>query len=1430
MNRRTILLLFAAFFLLSPIVKAQSVPEGITYQAVARNGNSLLADETFTVRFTLFEGGTPRYQETQSVTTNQFGVFSAVVGQGQVISGIFSTLNWASGSWFLQVEVNNGSGFINLGSNRLQSVPFAQYAKRAETVDNLSLGDLTDVIAPAPDSGDVLKFDGTQWVSAPDGGNSIIPGTGLALSGDTLNNIGDPNEFDDIVIGSLADGDLSGTYPNPTVDGIQGNPIAATTPSQDYVLKWNGTEWEPAPDNVTTGGGVNTTARIKGDGGIGNELDIAQQNATVGQVLKWNGLTWSPANDNNTSQQLTLTGTVLSITNGNSVNLPVTSYQAGSGISISGSLITNIGDTNAADDITIGYPSGGDLSGPFPFPQVVGLRGNGIAAIAPQPNQILKFNNGQWEPSADLINDADADPLNEIQVLTQPTPNTIQLSKNGGQATIPSYTAGQGIAISGFQINNTGDLNGTDDVLIGSAAGGDLAGTYPNPLIGKLQGVPVSSNAPGPGQVLKFQNGQWQPGANEDADADPSNEIQSLILNGLSLSITNGGNTVTLPSPPVYQAGAGINITGTTITNTGDLNGGDDVLKTDQFAGDVTGTYNNTTVVRIQGSGVTNTQPTTGQILKYNGTQWALAQDEVNDGDINPTNELQNITQSGNVLTLSNGGGTTTLFQAGVGITLGANGKTITNIGDIDPNDDVLKGSVAGGDLGGTYPDPDVVALQGNPIASLNPSFGQILKFIGGQWVPTQDDFEDADADPSNEFQVLSQNGAQLTLSDGGGTFTLYQAGAGISVAGNTITNSGDTNANDDITINSIADGDVEGVFSNLKVVAIQGSPVSAVPPTANGQVLKWNGVTNLWEAGPDNNTTYTAGTGISISGTTINNTGDLDGSDDVLIGSAASGDLGNAYPNPIVTGIRSVPVANLTPQPGQILKFIGGQWVPTQDDFEDDDSDPSNELQVVTQSGNQFTLSDGGGTITMYQAGQGIGVAGNVISNTGDLNGNDDVNVGDAALGDLSGTYPNPTVSRIQGQTVSNQTPLAGQVLKFQSGQWIPATDEVNDADFNPTNELQTLTRTNATLTLSNGGGTITMYQPGAGIAVSGNTISNTGDLDPGDDITQSTIAAGDVTGNFANLSVVGIRGQAVSTNLPSITGQVLKWDNLSQQWEPGTDAVDDDDNDPVNEFQTLSQSGADLTLSDGGGTFTLFQAGTGISVAGNTIINAGDINPSDDVLLTTPASGDVSGDFTAGLTVTGLQNVPVSATAPTVNGQVLKWNSTSGEWEAGVDGVNTYSAGAGIDVTGTVITNTGDLSTTNELQTITQSGADLTLSNGGGTVTLFQAGTGISVAGNTISNAGDINPSDDVLLTTPASGDVSGDFTAGLTVTGLQNVPVSATAPTVNGQVLKWNSTSGEWEAGVDGVNTYSAGAGIDVTGTVITNTGDLSTTNEL
>ena len=140
--------------------------------------------------------------------------------------------------------------------------------------------------------------------------------------------------------------------------------------------------------------------------------------------------------------------------------------------------------------------------------------------------------------------------------------------------------------------------------------------------------------------------------------------------------------------------------------------------------------------------------------------------------------------------------------------------------------------------------------------------------------------------------QVLKSNGlGVLTWSADIGTS--YSAGTGINIAAGVISNTGDTNAGDDLTTASTAGGDVSGLFSALSVNKIKGVTVSATSPT-NTQVLKYNSATTSWEPATDANTTYTAGTGLTLTSTTFYNnlsTG-VAGGQNIFGGTAAGNNL----------------------------------------------------------------------------------------------------------------------------------------------------------------------------------------------------------------------------------------------------------------------------------------------------------------------------------------------------------------------------------------------------------------------------------------------------------------------------------------------------------------------------------------------------------
>ena len=179
-------LLVSSLLLLFQQTLLAQTPLAIPYQAVARDGNTLLANQTIDVRFTLSQGATAVYQETHSLSTNGYGLFSVFIGEGIVGFGTFSSIDWSSGNYSLKVEFDTGTGFLNMGTTQLASVPFSLYGEKA----NMAVNDLNDVSAPSPATGEILKWNGSAWTPARDdnAATTYTAGTGIAISGTIISN------------------------------------------------------------------------------------------------------------------------------------------------------------------------------------------------------------------------------------------------------------------------------------------------------------------------------------------------------------------------------------------------------------------------------------------------------------------------------------------------------------------------------------------------------------------------------------------------------------------------------------------------------------------------------------------------------------------------------------------------------------------------------------------------------------------------------------------------------------------------------------------------------------------------------------------------------------------------------------------------------------------------------------------------------------------------------------------------------------------------------------------------------------------------------------------------------------------------------------------------------------------------------------------
>lgn len=139
------------------------LPEGINYQAVIRDGGSLLSNQVVDIRFTLLSAGATVYEETQNLTSDERGLISTVIGKGTVLSGTMESVPWETGDVELKVAMDAGSGFVNLGTTPMESVPFSLQAQQVADLSNHLLSDLGDVDSTTLATGNVLTWNGTKW-------------------------------------------------------------------------------------------------------------------------------------------------------------------------------------------------------------------------------------------------------------------------------------------------------------------------------------------------------------------------------------------------------------------------------------------------------------------------------------------------------------------------------------------------------------------------------------------------------------------------------------------------------------------------------------------------------------------------------------------------------------------------------------------------------------------------------------------------------------------------------------------------------------------------------------------------------------------------------------------------------------------------------------------------------------------------------------------------------------------------------------------------------------------------------------------------------------------------------------------------------------------------------------------------------------------
>ncbi|MGD0342059.1 MAG: hypothetical protein ABSA76_10175, partial [Bacteroidales bacterium] len=159
MKKVIILLVFVAGF----ISTVAQVPQGFNYQAIARDGSgNIIPNQSLPVKIDIVDAltsGNLIYEELfSSVTSNQFGLISLIVGTGTPQSGgqvmSFSAIDWKSKPLYIRTIIEYpGTTWTIMGTSQIMSVPYSLVAKDVQgpvtSLTSLGINGTTDVMDSA---------------------------------------------------------------------------------------------------------------------------------------------------------------------------------------------------------------------------------------------------------------------------------------------------------------------------------------------------------------------------------------------------------------------------------------------------------------------------------------------------------------------------------------------------------------------------------------------------------------------------------------------------------------------------------------------------------------------------------------------------------------------------------------------------------------------------------------------------------------------------------------------------------------------------------------------------------------------------------------------------------------------------------------------------------------------------------------------------------------------------------------------------------------------------------------------------------------------------------------------------------------------------------------------------------------------------------